>query len=258
MAPESIIQVRDLVARYEENLILDKISFDVQRGEILVILGTSGCGKTTLLRHMIGLNTPSAGQVVIDGDDITSGDETAFNRALRKIGILFQGSALFGSMTLSENIALPLEEYSGFPKNVITNMVMRKLCLVNLQDYANYFPDEISGGMKKRAGLARALTLNPSILFLDEPTAGLDPIISAEIDELMLQINQRIGTTMVIVTHELESIFKVANRVIMLDKETKSVIAEGDPRHLREHHRNPFVKQFFSRKAKPEALEKSI
>jgi len=258
MAPEPIIQVSDLVARYEENLILDKISFDVHRGEILVILGTSGCGKTTLLRHMIGLNSPAAGQVVIDGDDITSGDETAFKRALKKIGILFQGSALFGSMTLSENIALPLEEYSGFPKSVITNMVTRKLCLVGLQDYANYFPDEISGGMKKRAGLARALTLNPFILFLDEPTAGLDPIISAEIDELMLQINQRIGTTMVIVTHELESIFKVANRVIMLDKETKSVIAEGDPRHLKAHHQNPFVKQFFSRKAKPGALEKSV
>ncbi len=258
MTPESIIQVRDLVARYEENLILNKISFDVYRGEIFVILGSSGCGKTTLLKHMIGLNAPAAGQVVIDGDDITGGDETAFIRALKKIGILFQGSALFGSMTISENIALPLEEYSGFPKSAITNMVNRKLCLVDLQDYANYFPDEISGGMKKRAGLARALTLNPLILFLDEPTAGLDPIISAEIDELMLQINKRIGTTMVIVTHELESIFKVANRVIMLDKETKSVIAEGDPLHLKEHNQNPFVKQFFGRKPKPETLEKSI
>ena len=254
MHNDVIIQVRNLVLRYEDDLILDDITFDVFRGETLVILGTSGCGKTTLLRHMVGLDHPHAGQVVIDGDDITCRNEKAFNRALKKIGVLFQGSALFGSMTVAENIALPLHEYSGFPKDVISKLVTRKLCIVDLQQYANYFPNEISGGMKKRAGLARAMALNPLILFLDEPTAGLDPIISAEIDELILQINKTLHTTVVIVTHELASIFKVAQRVIMLDKNTKGIIAAGDPHDLKMNSPNQFVRQFLTRKPQAKIL----
>ena len=250
MEKATIIQVKNLVARFGDEVILDQISFDVFEGEIFVIMGASGCGKTTLLRHMIGLSSPFSGSVFINGVDITSCDDLTFKNTLRKIGVLFQGSALFSSMTIAENIALPITEYSGLPKSSIHNLVRMKLKMVDLAGYENYLPSEISGGMKKRAGLSRALALNPRILFLDEPLAGLDPVTSAGIDELILRINKSIGTTMVIVTHELESIFSVAQRVIMLDKSTKGIIAEGDPRSLQDQSQNPFVRQFFNRKAR--------
>ncbi len=249
MEKEAIIQVKNIVARYGDELILDRISFDVHRGEILVILGASGCGKTTLLRHMIGLNRPISGRVFIDGDDITACDDTRLQKILKKVGILFQGSALIGSMTAAENVALPINEYLDFSKNARDNIVRIKLCIVNLSGYENFLPSELSGGMKKRAGLARALALNPKILFLDEPTSGLDPVSSAQIDDLILGINQRTQTTVVIITHELDSIFKVAQRVIMLDKSTKGIIAEGDPHYLKDHSPNLAVKQFFNREA---------
>ncbi len=250
MENNAIIKVRNLIARYGEDVILDQVSFDVFYGEILVILGGSGCGKSTLLRHMIGLNIPFSGNVFIDGVDITSCDDDSFHDTLTKIGVLFQGSALFGSMTLEENIELPIEEYSGLNHSAINSLAKMKLSMVDLSGYENHMPSELSGGMKKRAGLARALALNPKILFLDEPSAGLDPVTSSEIDELILHINKSIGTTMVIVTHELDSIFSVAHRVIMLDKTTKGIIAEGNPAHLRDHSQIPFVRQFFNRKTK--------
>ncbi|MFV9646341.1 MAG: ABC transporter ATP-binding protein [Desulfobacterales bacterium] len=247
MEKEAIIQVKDLTSQYGDNLILDNVSFDVFRKEILVIAGSSGCGKTTLLRHMVGLNIPVSGKILINGIDITSCYEAAFLSVLKKIGILFQSSALFGSMTVADNVALPILEHSDLPESFIQDIVRMKLYMVDLAGYEDYFPSELSGGMKKRAGLARAQALNPEILFLDEPSAGLDPIISAEIDELILHINKSIGTTIIIITHELESIFHVARRVILLDKETKGIIAEGKPEDLKNHSNIPFVRQFFNR-----------
>jgi len=247
MGKEILIQVKNLVVKYGESLILDNINFDVFKGEILFVLGSSGCGKTTLIRHMMGLNRPLSGNVLIDGVDITASNEKDFQKTLRKIGILFQSSALFGSMTLAENVALPIEEYTGLNQLAINDLVRMKLCRVDLAGYEDYHPHEISGGMKKRAGLARALALNPKILFLDEPTAGLDPVTSAEIDELILNINKNNGTTIIIVTHELHSIFNVAKRVIMLDKNKKGIIAEGDPFFLRDNSDHMTVRHFFNR-----------
>ncbi len=246
-----MIQVRDLVAGYGEEVILNNISFDVNQGEIFVILGGSGCGKSTLLKHLIGLLPPMAGEILINGLSISHGDEKTLHQILRQCGILFQSGALFGSMTLAENVALPLQEYTDLPKSHIDTLVRMKLALVNLSGYEDYLPAEISGGMKKRAGLARAMALNPAILFFDEPSAGLDPITSAELDKLIIHLNRTMGTTMVIVTHELDSIFTVADRIIMLDKKVKGIIADGDPRKLRDTSRNQYVRQFFNRQAEP-------
>lgn len=249
MNSEAIISVRHLEARYEESIVLDDVTFDVLNGEVLGILGGSGCGKTTLLRHMVGLLRPFDGNVLIDGVDITSCDSDSFQLTLRKIGVLFQSAALFGSMTLVENVILPLSEYSDLSPLATETMARTKLASVGLAGYENHQPSELSGGMKKRAGLARALALNPKILFLDEPSAGLDPIISAEIDDLIIHINRTMGTTIVIVTHELDSVFNVANRVIMLDKSVKGIRAEGDPHRLRDFSPDPLVRQFFHRKS---------
>ena len=247
MARNAIIQVKDLVAGYGEEVILNRISFDVYEGEIFAVLGGSGSGKSTLLMHVIGLLQPRSGQVLIDGDDITRCDDKAFQKILRKIGVLYQSAALFGSMTLAENVALPILEYTDSAKDSVTSLVNMKLRLVQLDGYENHLPSEISGGMKKRAGLARAMALNPKILFFDEPSAGLDPVTSAELDKLILNLNKNLKTTMVIVTHELQSIFAVAHRVVLLHKSTRGIIATGDPRYLKDHSRNPFVKQFFNR-----------
>jgi len=247
MKQHVIIQVKNLIARFHEHIILDRISFEVYQGEILVIVGESGCGKSTLLKHLIGLYHPPSGQVLIEGEDITTCDEVEFQKVLRKIGVLYQGSALLSSMTLSENVALPIQKYTDLPHDSIDTMVKMKLTLVNLGGYEHYLPSEISGGMKKRAALARAMALNPTILFFDEPSAGLDPLSSAELDNLIITINRNLGTTMVIVTHELHSIFAVAHRVIMLDARAKGIIAEGNPHELRDKSTNPFVRQFFNR-----------
>ncbi len=244
-----VIEVRNLEARYGDTPVLENVNLDVHKGEILAIIGGSGCGKTTLLRHMVGLKPPYAGEILIDGIDITNGDEKTFEKALRKIGILFQGGALFGSMTIAENVALPIEAYTDLPASAVANLVRMKLCSVDLGGYEDHLPSELSGGMIKRAALARALALNPEILFLDEPTAGLDPVISAEIQELILRINHSIGTTMVIITHSLNIIFRVAHRIVMLDKSAKGVVAQGDPRELKDKSPNPVVRQFFNRRA---------
>ncbi len=249
MGRKAIIEVKDLVGGYGDDIILDRVSFEVYAGEIFVILGGSGCGKSTLLKHLVGLIQPKSGEVIIDGDDISRCNEIAFQGILRKIGVLYQSGALLSSMTLAENVALPIKAYTDLPLQSLVTLVAMKLDQVGLGGYENHLPSELSGGMKKRAGLARAMALNPKILFFDEPSAGLDPVTSAGIDNLILQLNRSLGTTIVIVTHELQSIFNVAHRVIMLDKRARGIIAEGDPKILREQSKNRFVKQFFNREA---------
>ncbi|MDD3579645.1 MAG: ATP-binding cassette domain-containing protein [Desulfobacca sp.] len=243
-----IIVVENLTARFGDRTIFTNVSFQVNEGEVLVILGGSGCGKSTLMKQMIGLYRPASGRVLIKGVDINTPDEVQLRQLRMQIGVLFQSSALFGSMTLGENVALPLGEYTDLSPASIDLLVRMKLAMVNLTGSAELLPSELSGGMKKRAGLARAMALDPSILFFDEPSAGLDPITSAELDNLIKTINSSLGTTMVIVTHELESIFDIAHRVVMLDKTAKGLIAEGDPHYLREHSTDPRVVNFFQRR----------
>jgi phospholipid/cholesterol/gamma-HCH transport system ATP-binding protein len=244
-----IIRVEGLSARYEDATIFEGVDLQVFKGEILVILGESGCGKSTLLKHMFGLYRPYAGRVLIEGVDIALARAAKLRDLRRQIGILFQSGALFGSMTLAENVALPLLEYRDLPPAIIRLIVKMKLGMVNLAGYENHLPSELSGGMKKRAALARAIALDPTVLFFDEPTAGLDPVTAAEIDNLIKEINAGMSTTMVIVTQELASIFNIAQRVIMLDKTQKGIIAEGDPRYLKEHSTDLRVTNFFNRRA---------
>jgi phospholipid/cholesterol/gamma-HCH transport system ATP-binding protein len=246
-----IIRVEHLVARYGDNTILDDVSLEVRRGERFVIVGGSGCGKTTLLRHMIGLRQPAAGRVIVDGEDITRADEDQLRRVQRRVGVLFQSGALFGSLTLGENIALLLEEYTDLPPETIKLLVRIKLDMVKLGGFEHFMISELSGGMKKRAALARAVVLDPSILFFDEPSAGLDPVTSAELDELIVQMNRSLGTTMVVVSHELPSIFTIADRVIMLDGDCKRIIAEGRAQELHDHNADPRVHAFFNREPSP-------
>jgi len=239
--------VENLAASFGSNIVLESVSFQVYKGEILVIVGESGCGKSTLLKIMIGLQQPSSGKVLFRGVDITAAGEKELNNYRQNIGVLFQSSALFSSMTLNENIALPLQEYTNLDSAMINMIIKMKLGMVNLAGYENHYPSELSGGMKKRAGIARAMALDPIVLFFDELSAGLDPVTAVELDDLIIKTNEALGTTMVIVTHELESICKIADRVIMLDKKAKGIIAEGDPRDLKEKSTDPRVRRFFLR-----------
>lgn len=242
-----IVRVERLVARYGERVILNDVSLEIRRGEVFGIVGGSGCGKTTLMRHIVGLQRPASGRVFVDGEEIGDLDEERLKGVRRKIGMAFQSGALFGSMTVGENIALPLEEYTNLPRETIDMLVRIKLDMVGLDGCEKLKISELSGGMKKRAGLARAMALDPMILCFDEPSAGLDPITSAELDQLIVQINRSLRTTLIVVTHELPSIFTIATRVVMLDTGTRGIIAEGDPRELRDHSPDPRVRAFFNR-----------
>ena len=247
------IEVEGLECRYGDRVVLEKVSFTVGSGEILFIIGGSGCGKSTLLRHIIGLNTPAAGTVRFDGRDFTHASAREHRELLRSFGVLYQSGALWSSMTVRENVALPLELHTDITRKEREAIVALKLAQVGLAGYEDYFPAELSGGMKKRAGLARALALDPAIVFFDEPGAGLDPITSLQLDELVLQIRDTLGTTIVIVSHELASIYSIADRVIMLDRTTRGIIADGDPRELRDRSEDVRVRDFLNRRGEPVA-----
>ena len=244
-----VIDVTGLVCGYEESVMLRDINFSVRRSELFFVIGGSGCGKTTLLRHMIGLRRPFAGSVRYFGKDFIAAEPGERRALLRSFGVLYQSAALWSSLTLRENVALPLEEYTSLASREINQIVMLKLAQVGLSGFEDYYPAEISGGMRKRAGLARALALDPAIVFFDEPSAGLDPVTSRHLDELIHEIRDTLGTTMVIVSHELASIFALADRVILLDRAAQGIIAEGSPHTLAAESKDPRVQEFLTRGA---------
>jgi len=245
----AIIRVEGLTAAYGDRVIFDGVSFEVLRGEILGILGGSGSGKSTMLKHMIGLYPPRSGHVWIDGADIAAAEGEARTAILRRIGVMYQQGALFGSMTLLENVRLPLEEFTKLPPEAMDRVAASKLQLVQLDGFEDFSPAAISGGMRKRAAIARAMALDPAILFLDEPSAGLDPITSSELDDTILRLARTLGVTFVVVTHELASIYKIADRVVMLDKEARGIAASGVPEALRDHCEIDWVRRFFRRES---------
>jgi phospholipid/cholesterol/gamma-HCH transport system ATP-binding protein len=247
MDKEAHIEVRDLTMAYGSFVIQRGLSFTINRGDVFIIMGGSGCGKSTLLRHMVGLKEPAEGQVLYDGVSFWAAEPEVRKRIMRRLGILYQSGALWSSMTLAENVALPLSQYTNLSPNEIKGLVSLKLALVGLAGFEDFYPSEISGGMRKRAGLARAMSLDPDILFFDEPSAGLDPISARRLDDLILELRDSLGATVVVVTHELASIFAIGNNSVFLDAETRTMIAGGDPHRLLSECENPMVRDFLTR-----------
>jgi len=251
------IEVRDLTMAYGTFVLMHDLNFSVQRGDVFVIMGASGCGKSTLLRHLIGLMEPARGEILYDGVSFTSAPPQAREATLRRFGVLYQSGALWSSMTLAENIGLPLGEFTDLSPREIREIASLKLALVGLKGFEDYYPSQISGGMQKRAGLARAIALDPDILFFDEPSAGLDPVSSRLLDELILALRDSLGATVVVVSHELPSIFAIANNSVFLDAETHTMIASGDPHELLAHSTEPRVREFLARGEPPPKSEKA-
>ena len=241
------IVVQDLTMAYGSFVVQRDLTFTINRGDIFIIMGGSGCGKSTLMRHMVGLKAPAKGQVLYEGVSFWDTDPSDREQFMRKIGISYQSGALWSSMTLAENIALPLQEFTDLSREQIHEIVSLKLSLVGLAGFDDYYPSEISGGMQKRMGLARAIALDPEIVFFDEPSAGLDPISARLLDDLILEPSESLGTTVVIVTHDLASIFAIGNNSVFLDPETKTMIAVGDPKKLRDESKNPTIHKFLTR-----------
>jgi phospholipid/cholesterol/gamma-HCH transport system ATP-binding protein len=241
------IRVRDVTMAYGDFVVMQDITFDVGAGEIFFIMGGSGCGKSTLLRHLIGLKQPAAGNVEFWGEDFYAATPERRDQLLRRVGVLYQSGALWSSMTLAENVAVPLQTYTDLRPAEVQDMVELKLALVGLRGYEGYYPNEISGGMQKRAGLARAMAMDPEILCIDEPSAGLDPISSRRLDELIQELSQSLGTTIVIVSHELASIFGIGTNGVFLDAETRRMIESGSPRVMLEQSSHDVVRRFLSR-----------
>lgn len=241
------IEVKDLVMAYGSNIVMEGLSFQVRRGEVFVIMGGSGSGKSTLLKHLIGLKRPDQGTILFEGEDFVAAGDEARKRMLQRMGVLFQNGALWSGLTLAENVALPLEEYTGLPAEAIGEVVSLKLALVGLRGFESFYPAAISGGMRKRAALARAIALDPDVLFFDEPSSGLDPISASRLDDLILQLRASLGTTIVVVSHDLASIFQVADRALFLDIEQKTMTALGSPDALREAPPSEEVRRFLTR-----------
>ncbi len=249
MAKKGRIKVENLTMAYGDFVIQRNLNFTIHQEDIFILMGGSGCGKSTLLRHLVGLKRPAVGQVFYGDTDFWAADENQRTAMMRQNGILYQSGALWTSMTLAENIALPLGEYTSLTRAEIDELVSLKLALVGLSGFEAYYPSEISGGMQKRAGLARAMALDPDILFFDEPSAGLDPISAHLLDDLILELRDSLGATLVIVTHELASIFAIGTNSVFLDPETKTMIAQGDPKQLLNESDNPKVRSFLTRGA---------
>ena len=244
---EAHVTVRGLMLAYGDRVVLRDLNFTIERGKVFVLMGGSGCGKSTVLRHLVGLAEPAAGDILYGDESFTAAAPPARERILRRVGVLYQSGALWSSMTLAENVGLPLEEYTELPSEGIREVAALKLALVGLRGFDDYYPAEISGGMQKRAALARAIALDPEILFLDEPSAGLDPVSSRRLDDLILELRDSLGATVVVVTHELPSIFRIADDSVFLDGETHTAIAGGPPKELLAHSQEPKVRSFLSR-----------
>lgn len=242
-----VIAVKDLNVGYNGTPVLRDLNFTVNRGDIFIIMGPSGCGKSTILKCLIGLNPPISGRVIFENENFWEKQEHERQVLMRKFGVLYQSGALWSSLTLAENVALPLQLYTDLPKDKIQSEVDLRLSLVGLDGYDDFYPSEISGGMRKRAGLARAIVLNPDVIFFDEPSAGLDPVSAQRLDDLILQLRDAMGATVVIVTHELASIFAVGNNSIFLDADSKTIIARGRPQELLSTSKDPKVIEFLTR-----------
>jgi phospholipid/cholesterol/gamma-HCH transport system ATP-binding protein len=241
------IEVRDLTMMYDSLVIMKDLGFSVAPGEVFVIMGGSGSGKSTLLKHLIGLKQPAEGTILFDGQDFGGADADARQRVLRRMGVLYQNGALWGGLTLAENVALPLEKFTDLDADAIAEVVALKLALVGLRGFEAFYPAAISGGMRKRAALARAIALDPDVLFFDEPSSGLDPISASRLDDLILELKASFGTTIVVVSHDLDSIFRIADRALFLDIEEKTMTALGSPAELRDNPPSEQVHQFLTR-----------